>query len=66
MSHASPSSEALLARLLDLHPKLIDLSLGRMTRLLKTVSCLHSLNLLLGVVAGVVVSAYQLKAVCSA
>ncbi len=34
MSHASPSSEALLARLLDLHPKLIDLSLGRMTRLL--------------------------------
>ena len=34
MSYASPSSEALLARLLDLHPKLIDLSLGRMTRLL--------------------------------
>ncbi len=34
MSDASPSSDALLARLLDLHPKLIDLSLDRMTRLL--------------------------------
>ena len=31
---ASRESDAILARLLDLHPKAIDLSLGRMTRLL--------------------------------
>jgi hypothetical protein len=39
---------------------------GNLPRLLKTVNCLHSLNLLLGVEAGVAVSAYQSKAVCSA
>ena len=31
---ATRESDAILARLLDLHPKIIDLSLGRMTRLL--------------------------------
>ena len=31
---APPASDAILARLLDLHPKIIDLSLDRMTRLL--------------------------------